>query len=217
MLIEWKKQSEETASLEIETSISSSIRGAPSKLSAPINWHQISQFRPEEQQRLTTNFLTRDQGIAHCLDPVYVSLGLVKRKKLSSRQDDIAPEEGSKLYREIEISQTFEHEQFLDQVFRQKQSSESKGQRISIIGEPGAGKTTLLQQIAQCNSPDNFLNGFTRLSGLTVPGPRYFFKVSSTPDFDNKILSTVESGFEAQTLLKFCPEYCLIRFQKNGL
>ena len=30
------------------------------------------------------------------------------------------------------------------------------------------------------NSPDNFLNGFTRLSGLTVPGPRYFFKVSST-------------------------------------
>ena len=57
------------------------------------------------------------------------------------------------------------------------------------------------------NSPDNFLNGFTRLSGLTVPGSRYFFKVSSTPDFDNKILSTVESGFEAQNLLKFCPEY----------
>ena len=58
------------------------------------------------------------------------------------------------------------------------------------------------------NSPDNFLNGFTRLSGLTVPGSRYFFKISSTPDFDNKILSTVESGFEAQNLLKFCPEYC---------
>ena len=58
------------------------------------------------------------------------------------------------------------------------------------------------------NSPDNFLNGFTRPSGLTVPGSRYFFKVSPTPDFDNKILSTVESGFEAQNLLKFCPEYC---------
>ena len=52
------------------------------------------------------------------------------------------------------------------------------------------------------------MNGFTRLSGLTVPGPRYFFKVSSTPDFDSKILSTAESGFEAQNLLKFCPEYC---------
>ncbi|MBC7971421.1 MAG: hypothetical protein H7Z11_15095, partial [Verrucomicrobia bacterium] len=58
------------------------------------------------------------------------------------------------------------------------------------------------------NSPDNFLNGFTRLSGLTVPGSSYFFKVSSTPDFDNKILFTAESGFEAQNLLKFCPEYC---------
>ena len=53
-----------------------------------------------------------------------------------------------------------------------------------------------------------FLNGFTRPSGLTVPGSRYFIKVSSTPDFDNKILSTAESGFEAQNLLKFCPEYC---------
>jgi len=52
------------------------------------------------------------------------------------------------------------------------------------------------------------LNGFTRLSGLTVSSLSYFFKVSSTPDFDNKILPTVEAGFEAQTLLKFCPEYC---------
>jgi len=58
------------------------------------------------------------------------------------------------------------------------------------------------------NSPDNFLIGFTSLSALTVPGSSYFFKVSSTPDFDNKILFTVESGFEAQTLLKFCTEYC---------
>ena len=47
------------------------------------------------------------------------------------------------------------------------------------------------------NSPDSFLNGFTRYSGLTVPRSRYFFKVSSIPDFDHKILSTVESGFEA--------------------
>jgi len=58
------------------------------------------------------------------------------------------------------------------------------------------------------NSPDSFLNGFTRLTELTVSGSSYFFKVSSTPDFDNKILSTAESGFEAQNLLKFCPEYC---------
>ena len=58
------------------------------------------------------------------------------------------------------------------------------------------------------NSPDSFLNGFTRLSGLIVLGSSYFSKVSSTPDFDNKILSTAESGFDAQNLLKFCPEYC---------
>jgi hypothetical protein len=61
--------------------------------------------------------------------------------------------------------------------------------------------------VSNVNSPDSFLNGFIRLSGLTVQGSSYFFKVSSTPDIDNKILSTVESGFEAQNSLKFCPEY----------
>ena len=80
-------------------------------------------------------------------------------------------------------------------------------------GEAGTAEFNLLSPTVDeinpnNNSPDNFLDGFTRLSGLTVPGSRYFFKVSSTPDFDNKILSTVESGFEAQNLLKFCPEYC---------
>jgi hypothetical protein len=64
--------------------------------------------------------------------------------------------------------------------------------------------------VSNVNSPDSFLNGFIRLSGLTVQGSSYFFKVSSTPDIDNKILSTVESGFEAQNSLKFCPEYCFI-------
>jgi hypothetical protein len=63
------------------------------------------------------------------------------------------------------------------------------------------------------NSPDSFLNGFIRLSGLRVPESSYFSKVSSTPDFDNKILSTVKSGFEAQNSLKFCPEYCSKRLQ----
>ena len=73
---------------------------------------------------------------------------------------------------------------------------------------PGGGHDNHMSEPYN-NSPDNFLDGFTRLSGLTVPGSRYFFKVSSTPDFDNKILFKVESGFEAQNLLKFCPEYCL--------
>ena len=58
---------------------------------------------------------------------------------------------------------------------------------------------TRLFNLSSNNSPDSFLNGFT-----------------STPDFDNKILSTAESGFEAQNLLKFCPEYCskrLVQFE----
>jgi hypothetical protein len=44
------------------------------------------------------------------------------------------------------------------------------------------------------------LNGSTRLSGLAVSGLSYFFKVSSTPDFENKTPSTMESGFEPQNL-----------------
>ncbi len=114
-----------------------------------IDWYQISQFRSGEQQRLTTNFLTRNEEITYHFEQVYVPLGLEERKKIPRRRDDIAPEEGSKLYRETEITQTFEHEQFLDQVFRQKQSPKSQGRRIAIIGKPGAGKTTRLQQIAQ--------------------------------------------------------------------
>ena len=49
----------------------------------------------------------------------------------------------------IEITQRFEHEQFLEQVLQQGRSPKSQGKRIAVIGEPGAGKTTLLQQIAQ--------------------------------------------------------------------
>ncbi|MDM9379416.1 ATP-binding cassette domain-containing protein [Chlorogloeopsis sp. ULAP01] len=49
----------------------------------------------------------------------------------------------------MEITQTFEHQQFLEQVLRHRQSPKSQGRRIAMIGEPGAGKTTLLQQIAR--------------------------------------------------------------------
>jgi energy-coupling factor transporter ATP-binding protein EcfA2 len=145
LLFKWKKESEQAASLAIEKSIKESSL----ELGVSINWHQISQIRLKQQQRLTTNFLTRNEEITHCFEQVYVPLGLVERKKLSKRQDDVAPEEGSKLYREIEIVQTFEHERFLDQVLGKQQSPKSKGRRIAIIGQPGAGKTTLLQQIAQ--------------------------------------------------------------------
>jgi len=47
------------------------------------------------------------------------------------------------------------------------------------------------------NSPDSFLNGSTRLSGLAVPGSSHFIKVSFASDIDKMIPFTVESGFEA--------------------
>ncbi|MBE8992466.1 NACHT domain-containing protein [Nostoc sp. LEGE 12450] len=89
------------------------------------------------------------EGITYRTEQVYVPLGLVERKKQSRRKEDVSPEKGSELYHETEIKQTFEPQQFLEQVLRDRQSPQSKGKRIAIIGEPGAGKTTLLQQIAQ--------------------------------------------------------------------
>ncbi|AFZ01288.1 NACHT domain-containing protein [Calothrix sp. PCC 6303] len=113
-----------------------------------IDWHDISQIMLSEQQRLTTNPLTSGEGISHRTTQVYVPLGLVERKKQTRRKEDVSPEQGSELYRETEITQTFEYQQFLQQVLKQRQSPKSQGKRIAIIGEPGAGKTTLLQQIA---------------------------------------------------------------------
>ncbi|MEA5599235.1 NACHT domain-containing protein [Rivularia sp. UHCC 0363] len=102
-----------------------------------------------EQLRLTTNPLTSGEGISYRTEQVYVPLGLVERKKPTRRREDVAPEQGSELYRETEITQTFEHQEFLERVLQQRQSPKSQGKRIGIIGEPGAGKTTLLQQIAR--------------------------------------------------------------------
>jgi HEAT repeat protein/energy-coupling factor transporter ATP-binding protein EcfA2 len=114
-----------------------------------IDWHNISQTMLSEQLRLTTNPLTSGEGITYRTEQVYVPLGLVERKKPTRRREDVSPERGSELYRETEITQTFEHQQFLEQVLRDRQSPKSQRRGIAIIGEPGAGKTTLLQQIAQ--------------------------------------------------------------------
>lgn len=114
-----------------------------------IDWHNISQTMLVEQQGLTTNPLTSGEGISYRTEQVYVPLGLVERKRQTRRREDVSPEQGSELYRETEITQTFEHQQFLEQVLKQRQSPKSWGKRIAIIGEPGAGKTTLLQQIAR--------------------------------------------------------------------
>ncbi|WP_256091026.1 NACHT domain-containing protein, partial [Nostoc sp. KVJ20] len=112
------------------------------------DWRKICREMLAERRKLTTNPLTSTEGIALQVDDVYVPLGLVERKKQSKRQGDVSPEQGSELYKETEITKTFEHGAFLEQVLKQKNTPKSKGKRIAIIGEPGAGKTTLLQQIA---------------------------------------------------------------------
>ncbi|MFQ4137383.1 NACHT domain-containing protein [Nodosilinea sp. PGN35] len=115
-----------------------------------IDWQQVSRSLLNEQiQRLTTNPLTHAEGIAYRTEQVYVPLGLVERKKVPRRGEEVSPEQGSLLYKETEITRKFEHEDFLEQVLRQGQSPRSGGRRIAVIGEPGAGKTTLLQQMAR--------------------------------------------------------------------
>jgi HEAT repeat protein len=83
---------------------------------------------------------------------VYVPLGLVDRKHQPRRSSDfsLSPEQGSDFFQldKEEIIETYEHDEFLEQVIKQGQSKKSQGKRIAIIGEPGAGKTTLLEAIA---------------------------------------------------------------------
>ena len=115
-----------------------------------IDWPKVSRILLEHQiERLTSNPLTHNEGIAYRTEQVYVPLGLVERKKVSRRREDVSPEQGSLLYEETEITRKFEHEDFLEQVLRQGQSPRSGGRRIAVIGEPGVGKTTLLQQMAR--------------------------------------------------------------------
>lgn len=133
-----------------------------------------------ERQRLSTNPLTMSEGVNLQVQDVYVPLGLVERKKISKRQNDISPERGSEIYQELEITQKFQNDEFLTQVFQQKNTPTSKGKRIAIIGEPGAGKTTLLQQIADYLSKENNQSIVTWVSLADLQGrdlEKYFLEI----------------------------------------
>ncbi len=81
---------------------------------------------------------------------------------------------------------------------------------VSFFGGEGwsiAQVAKLLSNRVIDNTPDSFLNSFTRLSGLMVQGLGCFFKVSPALNLGKKIPPTSESGFEPQNLLKFCPDY----------
>ncbi|MEG4583985.1 HEAT repeat domain-containing protein [Microcoleus sp. MOSTC5] len=113
----------------------------------PIDWQAICKqiLDEKEQQRLSSNRLTFGN---HQIDDVYVPLGLVERQKVTQRREEVGAKEGLNFYRIKQITQGFEHREFLEQVIQQGNSPKSKGKRLGIIGEPGAGKTTLLRQIA---------------------------------------------------------------------
>jgi len=114
------------------------------------DWREFfrEMMRPDREIPSTNRLTSTIAGIAPRVKDIYVPLGLVERKKQSKRQNDVSPKQGSELYKEIEITKQFEHNEFLKEVLKQNNSPKSKGKRIAIIGEPGAGKTTLLQCIA---------------------------------------------------------------------
>ncbi len=97
-----------------------------------------------ERRKLTTNPLTSTEGVTLQVDDVYVPLGLVERKKQSKRQGDISPEQGSELYKETEITKTFEHDAFLEEVIKQKNTPKSQGKRIAIYWRTRSRKDNTL-------------------------------------------------------------------------
>ena len=99
---------------EIDAESIRAILQSPQTHQIEVDWHSLSQQMLEEQ-RLTTNPLTHPEGIAYRTEQVYVSLGLVERKKRSRWREDVLPEEGSFLYEETEVTQRFEHEKFYPQ------------------------------------------------------------------------------------------------------
>jgi hypothetical protein len=110
------------------------------------SWQEICRESLNHWKDLTTNVLTKADGVSLALDEVFVPLGLVERsQKAKHHRDSGSPEKGSELYDEqvTPISQ----DEFFEQVLRQGQSKNSRGRRIAIIGEPGGGKTTQLQKI----------------------------------------------------------------------
>ncbi len=104
--------------------------------------------------QLTSNSLFHDDEEAKKRrEQIYVPLALVERKKLEKqkkpdkKEDELLPEQGTKLYEpQYEEKQRFAHDTFLKDILQQKKGK-TQGNRIALIGEPGAGKTTLLQTI----------------------------------------------------------------------
>jgi energy-coupling factor transporter ATP-binding protein EcfA2 len=134
---------------ELTTQQRSEIFGAPpseKRSQTETNWRETCQVLLEQWKGLTTNALTKPDGVQFQLEDVFVPLGVVeKRQKSRHAHFEGSPERGSELYEEKVTP--ISHNNFFENVLRQGQSQYSQGKRIAIIGEPGAGKTTQLQKI----------------------------------------------------------------------
>jgi NACHT domain len=112
-----------------------------------IKWREACRDSLNHWKGLTTNTLTKLDGVCFQLDEIFVPLGVVERQKKPRHSPiDGSPERGAELYEEKVTP--ISHDAFFEQVLRQRQSKHSQGNCIAIIGEPGAGKTTQLQKIA---------------------------------------------------------------------
>jgi len=119
------------------------------------DWRKVcrAMLDAQNQRSLTTNPLTRNDGMEFEPDEIYVPLGLVDRPKREKRKDNDSPEQGSKLYEpteeETKITKKYQNNEFFEQVLKRRhEQGNNKGRCLAIIGEPGAGKSTFQQKIA---------------------------------------------------------------------
>ncbi len=87
------------------------------------------------------------------LDDIYIDLGLIERKKDSQpRPEEKIINPGSPEFNnpddKYEIVKTYEHDEFFNEVLKNKNSTKTQGKKLFIVGDPGGGKSTLLQKIA---------------------------------------------------------------------
>jgi len=132
------------------------------------DWATVAKLRLAEEQALTSNLFTREDGVELNRLDVYVPLGLVERRKPErllpfGRNDGdnvmasgtqwseaISTPGGEGLLRGNEEKITpISEDRFFTDVLQQGKSPQSGGKRLAIIGEPGSGKTTRLQAISR--------------------------------------------------------------------
>lgn len=63
-----------------------------------INWQEVSRRLLKERLQITTNPMTSGEDIAYQAEQVFVPLGLVERKKVPRRKQDVFPEQRSLSY-----------------------------------------------------------------------------------------------------------------------